>query len=119
MKRQIHVELTRQRPGQLVGVAGHAVNNGRRLYLNAYEADDHRGLAKYILPQRTLPWMMSYDDSHLIRDLYRRCKLSLLPIRYTLQTKRSENELIIAPKSVAMPFACRTSQNETLFQGIA
>ncbi len=89
------------------------VNNGQQLYLNAYEAEDHRGLAKYLHNQKTPPWIMSYDDSALVRELYQPCKMAMMPIRYTLQTKRSAHELIIAPDNVVVPSACRMGRNES------
>lgn len=61
-------------------------------------------LAKYVLSQRSLPWIISYDDDELIRDLYGECEVNLLSIRYTLQTKRKARELIISPGVVAVPF---------------
>lgn len=95
------------------------VSNGRRLYLNAYEPEDHNALAKYIRTQKKLPWIMSYDDSSLVRDLYGKCKMALLPIRYTLQVKHSAQELIIAPDNIAVPPACRMGQNENILRKIA
>lgn len=95
------------------------VNNGQRLYLNAYEAEDHRGLAEYLHNQQTLPWIMSYDDSALVRELYQPCKMATLAIRYTLQAKRSAHELIIAPDNVVVPSACRMGRNESPLLKIA
>lgn len=80
------------------------VNNGRRLYFNSYGREDHEKLAKYVIAQRSLPWVMSYDDDELIRDLYGECGVNLLPVRYTLQTKRNARELIISPDNVAVSF---------------
>ena len=45
---------------------------------------------------------MSYDDDELIRDLYGKCEVNLLPVRYTLQTKRNARELVISPDGVAV-----------------
>ena len=95
------------------------VNNGRRLYLNAYKLKDHDVLAKYIHAQKKLPWIMSYDDSDLVRRLYGECKMALLPVRYTLQVKHSAQELIIAPDNIAIPSACRMGQNENILRKIA
>ena len=95
------------------------VSNGRRLYLNAYEPKDHDRLAKYIRTQRKLPWIMSYDDSALVRGLYSEYKMALLPVRYTLQVKHSAQELIIAPDKIAIPSACRMGQNENILRKIA
>lgn len=95
------------------------VNKGQRLYLNAYEAKDHRLLAKYLRTQKTLPWIMSYDDSALVRKLYQPCKMSLLPIRYSLQAKRSAHELIIAPDNIVVPSTCRMGRDENPLLEIA
>ena len=89
------------------------VNNGQRLYLNAYEAEDHEDLAEYLHAQKVLPWIMSYDDSDLVRELYQPCKMAMLPIRYTLQAKRSAHELIIAPNNVMVPSTCRMGRNQS------
>ena len=95
------------------------VSNGRRLYLNAYKPEDHKRLAKYISAQKKLPWIMSYDNSNLVRDLYSECRMALLPVRYTLQVKHSARELIIAPNSIDIPYTCRMGQNENTLQKIA
>ena len=95
------------------------VNKGQRLYLNAYEAKDHKLLAKYLHTQKTLPWIMSYDDSALVRELYQSSKMAQLPIRYSLQAKRSAHELIIAPDNVVVPSTCRMGRDENPLLEIA
>jgi DNA adenine methylase len=92
------------------------VNNGQRLYLNAYEPDDHARLARYLSAQNTLAWIMSYDDSDLVRGLYSEHKIKLMPIRYTLQQKRSARELIVAPHRLAVPKVSRIHGKENLLQ---
>ena len=84
------------------------VTNGRRLYLNAYEANDHAELARYLDNQTASAWIMSYDDNDLIRELYSRHGIALKPIRYTLQKKRSAQELIISPRHLVVPQASFT-----------
>ncbi|OGV72733.1 MAG: hypothetical protein A3K19_02850 [Lentisphaerae bacterium RIFOXYB12_FULL_65_16] len=90
------------------------VHNGQRLYLNAYRQEDHIALARYVKLLRGLRWIMSYDDSDLVRTLYARFSVRFLPIRYTLQDKRAARELIIAPDHVALPQACRVHGQESL-----
>jgi len=82
------------------------VQKGQRLYLNAYVEKNHRQLARYITQQTTLHWLMSYDDAALVRQLYAEQQLSSQPIRYSLQDKRTANELIIAPHHVVLPEIC-------------
>lgn len=79
------------------------VKKGGRLYLNAYEKKDHRRLANYVNAQKKLPWIMSYDDHELIRTLYSRTIIANLPIRYSLQEKRSASELILSPRRIQLP----------------
>lgn len=88
------------------------VQKGQRLYLNSYVGKNHRQLARYITRQSTLHWLMSYDDAVLVRDLYREEQLSSKPIRYSLQEKRTANELIIAPHHVVLPDACRVQARQ-------
>lgn len=92
------------------------VNKGQRLYLNAYKPEDHAQLARYLDGQRLLSWVMSYDDSSLVRTLYAQHKISTLPIRYSLQRKRSARELIITPHYLGVPRSCRIRGHERLLQ---
>lgn len=79
------------------------VNKGQRLYLNAYENRDHVHLARYLLRQKSLPWVVSYDDNELVRRLYKDQSRVLLKVRYTLQAKRLTNEIVITPERVEVP----------------
>ena len=78
-------------------------SNGRRLYLNFYEDRDHKYLARYLRRQRTLRWIMSYDDTDLIRGLYKTCVISRISLQYSLQRKQRARELLIAPSHVRLP----------------
>jgi len=79
------------------------VNKGPRLYLNSYAARDHVALAAYLGVQRTLPWVVSYDDTELVRSLYAAQAIQPLPMRYSLHDKRVGSELLIAPRRVVLP----------------
>jgi DNA adenine methylase len=94
------------------------VNKGQRLYLNAYEQKDHTALAGYLRRQSTLPWIMSYDDTPLVRRLYAELNLAPLPIQYSLQQKRSATELIIAPKTLTLPAQCSVHGKNTNLQAL-
>lgn len=95
------------------------VIKGQKLYLNAYQKDDHRDLAKYICNQKILHWIMSYDDNELVKSLYTQCKIYNLPLRYTLQEKRNINELIVAPHHVDLPTISRIGPNSSKLLEIA
>ena len=85
------------------------VIKGRRLYLNAYEAKDHTKFSSYIQRQSSLPWLVSYDEAPLIRELYDEHQITDLPIRYCVQHKRSTQELLIAPHRIFLPTTNRTA----------
>lgn len=90
------------------------VNKGQRLYLNAYEGKDHAAVSKYIVKQKTLHWILSYDDTELVRTLYKTYNIFHLPIKYSLQQKRSAKELVIAPNYLTIPQAAKVGGAESL-----
>lgn len=90
------------------------VNNGQRLYLNAYSHKDHSKVSQYIEKQNCLHWILSYDDTDLVRNLYAKYNIFHLPIRYSLQQKKSAKELVIAPNHLTLPQAARVSGTESL-----
>ena len=79
------------------------VSNGRRLYLNYYAEQDHRNLAEWLKEQKRLPWLLSYDDSELIRELYGGHQVGTCPIQYILRRRRMARELLIAPPQLQLP----------------
>lgn len=84
------------------------VVKGKKLYLNAYGPEDHAELAEYLGRQRSSPWLVSYDDATLIRELYSEHQINMLPIRYSLQHKRNAQELLIAPHRIYLPTSGRS-----------
>lgn len=94
------------------------VGKGQRLYLNAYEPDDHGEISKYLAQQKILPWVMSYDDAELVRSLYSNQQIALLPINYSLQEKRAANELVITPHRIRLPRTMRIGAKKFEFKEI-
>ena len=78
-------------------------SNGGRLYMNSYTDRHHKSIAGYIQQQRVLKWVMSYDDTPFIRDMYRKCVISHLSLQYSLQRKQQAQELLIAPSHLQLP----------------
>ena len=72
-------------------------SNGNRLYMNSYNDQDHRELATYMQGQGDLNWIMSYDDTDFVRNLYWGCEISALSLEYSLQRRRTAEELLISP----------------------
>ncbi|WP_338513887.1 DNA adenine methylase [Pseudomonas poae] len=67
---------------------------GPELYLNAYTHEDHLTLARAVLSELSLPWMVSYDDVAEIKSLYSKVKSNeesyLLPYSASLERKGRE-----------------------------
>ena len=76
---------------------------GSRLYFDACGDEDHRRIADFVTKHEALRWIVSYDDSEFIRELYQSCRISDLSVRYSLQIKRQANELLIRPPYVRLP----------------
>lgn len=74
------------------------VQKGPGLYLNHLSSDDHGVLCDVILGL-SVPWLLSYDDHKVIRDLYRQNQLSvgLRSLRHTIAGNRGASELLISP----------------------
>ncbi len=78
-------------------------SNGNRLYMDFYDDQDHRELARYIQGRDDFMWLMSYDDTDFIRSLYATCEISRLSLEYSLQGRRKVEELLISPSKILLP----------------
>lgn len=84
-------------------------NKGSGLYTNYYKPDDHAVLAEVVVSLEC-PWVVTYDDTQPIRDLYRLRRQFEFDIAYSLQNKRTGNEIMIASKGLRMPKLLRERQ---------
>jgi DNA adenine methylase len=58
------------------------VAKGSKLYTNYFKESDHRNLGKVIADSlRDVPWITTYDDCELIREIYKQ----FLMLRYSIQ----------------------------------
>ena len=79
------------------------VSAGGRLYLNLYGEGDHKKLASYLIARANLRWVVTYDDTPLVRGLYSSCQRWLFHLGYSLQLKQKGKELLIAPEWLQLP----------------
>lgn len=82
---------------------------GPGLYASYYKAADHAQLARRVKRIKT-PWLITYDDVPQIRELYRDTPQFSFDIRYSLNEKRTGNELLIAPRRLKVPPALASRQ---------
>ncbi len=81
-----------------------------RLYLNAYQPDDHVRVAKLIQSKLRQRWIVSYDAHAEIQRLYRKRRKFLYSIQYTAMGITEGREIFIfsdrlsIPKTSTLPF---------------
>jgi len=86
---------------------------GSELYTNFYESRDHELLALQ-MKQTNGSWMMTYDNVEPIRALYKKYRQYLLSIYYSLNTKRTAPELMIASRRLKIPDEVATREMPTV-----
>lgn len=78
--------------------------NGRRLYDNFYEHDDHCRISKLVTSLKT-PWVLSYDDTEQIRQFYSNSRVAEIDLAYSAQRKMKGQEVIFFSEELKIP-AC-------------
>ncbi|MGE0290579.1 MAG: DNA adenine methylase [Bradyrhizobium sp.] len=78
------------------------VGAGSRLYFNSMDEEKHILFASILNDLRHY-WLLTYDDHYLVRALYSTHVIDDLPIRYALQRKRVERELLIKSPDIRLP----------------
>lgn len=77
--------------------------NGQRLYRNHYRPDDHKRIAELVQSELRTPWIVSYDNHTEIAELYSKRRQIEYSLRYSAQTKRQGDELLIFSDGVTFP----------------
>lgn len=67
---------------------------GSSLYLNHYEDRNHDDLARFLRAQNKMNWVLSYDNTKYIRDLYKHQRSSKFIVNYNLARVRKEKEIL-------------------------
>ena len=78
-------------------------HKGQKLYLNAYLPDDHILLAHSIKEYICTPWIVSYDNTVEISDLYSEYRKAVYPLNYTAADRYHGSEIIIYSEQLAIP----------------
>jgi len=74
------------------------VLNGARLYTSFYREEDHRTLAEFMRNEVAdrFPWVMTYDDAQLIRDLYHDMNLRVYELYHSARQARMGTEIVVS-----------------------
>jgi DNA adenine methylase len=69
---------------------------GKLLYMNNYGHENHLQLREAVdLRLRNRNWIISYDNVQEIRDIYDGYRMSSFDLKYSLQSKKFGNELLV------------------------
>lgn len=77
-------------------------NKGSSLYTSFYSDEDHAILADAVLGLK-YPWIVTYDSVSQIEKLYQKRQQFAFNIKYSAQTKRVGQELLISSKGMRLP----------------
>jgi DNA adenine methylase len=75
---------------------------GSSLYTNFYQPQDHEILAKRIR-SLTIPWILTYDNETVIRQLYDGNRQTEFNLNYSAQTKKIGTELMVFSDGLNIP----------------
>ena len=78
-------------------------NKGEELYLNFFNYNDHKRIEKLINKSVNCDWVITYDDSPEIMNLYNQYVIKKFDLNYSAGTKRKASEIIIFKNDVMIP----------------
>lgn len=78
------------------------VEQGKDLYLNYFNENDHKRLAKYLQKNFNYKWVTSYDDHELIHNIYKEVHKNIFEFNYFVNRTKIGRELLIASKNCKM-----------------
>lgn len=76
---------------------------GKSLYMNYYQVDDHRLLSEYLSRTENFRWVLSYDNVPEIRAFYDGFDLYEFQMSYTAQCIKQGTELLTHSRDLIMP----------------
>jgi DNA adenine methylase len=84
------------------------VANGHKLYRFYFERAHHEALSEAV-NDLCVPWLMTYDNHELIRDLYMGEKTKYVKTYQSLRGARFVKEILLLSEDFALPIAAATS----------
>lgn len=77
-------------------------NKGASLYTSFYNHEDHSEVSLNVQRYKK-PWIMTYDNTPEITELYRRCRQVEFNLNYSVQTKRMGQEVLVISDALKAP----------------
>lgn len=82
-------------------------HKGSNLYLNGFDHGQHETLAEFLKARRKFAWVMTYDNTKEIRELYQGFSRVRFDLSYSAFERRAGQELLIHPAEVIIPAEAR------------
>lgn len=76
---------------------------GSRLYLNYYEPQDHAALAQFLRRIKKVNWLVTYDNTPEIRELYSWREITDFQLQYSAASAKHGSEIMIPSPGLALP----------------
>lgn len=76
---------------------------GPSLYMNHYRHDDHKKVSEGIKKIKNIRWIVSYDNTPEIKELYKGCKKKEYSYFHTAQTVREGKEILFFSQGLGVP----------------
>jgi len=77
-------------------------NKGASLYTSFYNHEDHFEVSLNVLKLKK-PWIMTYDNTPEITELYKSCRQVEFNLNYSVQTKRKGQEILVISDTITAP----------------
>lgn len=88
-------------------------NKGKQLYLNYFTYDDHVRIERLIREKVRCDWIITYDDSPEIEQIYNDYKMMRYNLNYSLSEKKRASEIIIFKDDNTISFLNCNSTDES------
>ncbi len=86
---------------------------GKDIYRHYYVREDHEELSGFLKSATNFKWLLSYDDTKLIKELYGNKGVGFLKKNYFINKAKVGKELFISSDNLTLPEEFRMSENQS------
>lgn len=86
---------------------------GKDIYRHYYMRSDHEELSTFLKSATNFKWLLSYDDTELIKSLYGNKEIGFLKKNYFINKAKVGKELFISSDNLVLPDQFRMTENQS------
>ena len=86
---------------------------GKDIYRHFYSKDDHKDLSLFLKSATNFKWLLSYDDTALIKELYGKKDIGVIQKNYFINKAKVGKELFISSDNLILPAAFKISDKQS------